>query len=155
MSAPTSRHRYAGVIGFDANDDAFGIDLIDDSIAAAENDRAGIASSDAFHAGADERRFSANQRNGLALHVGTHQGAVGVVVFEERNQAGRDADELLRRHVHVIHFIAMLEDEVSGLAAIDEIVGDAATLVRGDVRAGQRRSDLPPMPKDRSSEDRR
>ena len=79
---------HAGVVGFDAHDDALGVDLIDDAVAAADDHGARIARGNAFHAGADQRRFAANQRHGLALHVRTHQRAVRVVVFEERNQAG-------------------------------------------------------------------
>ena len=115
------------MIAFDAHDDALGVDLIHDAVALAEHHRAGIASGDALHAGADQRSFAADQRNGLALHVGTHQGAVGVVVFQERNQAGSDGNELLRRDVDVIDFIAMLEHEVSGLTAVDEFGGDACS----------------------------
>ena len=33
--------------------------------------------------------------------------AVGVVIFEERNQAGGDRDELLGRNVDVVHFVAL------------------------------------------------
>ena len=124
---------HAGVVGLDAHDDALGVDLIDDAVAAADDHRAGIARGDAFHAGADQRSFAANQRHGLALHVRTHQGAVGVVIFEERNQAGRDGDELLGRNVDVVHFLARLQDEVSGLAAVDEFGGDAAALVERHV----------------------
>src|SRR5216684_707762 len=87
---------HAGVIGLHAHDDALGVDLIDDAFALAEYDRAGIARSDAFHAGADERRFTLDQRHSLALHVGTHQRAVGVVIFEERDQAGSHGNQLLR-----------------------------------------------------------
>ena len=133
MSAPTSRREHAGVVGLDAHDDALGVHLIDDAVAAADDHRAGIARGDAFHAGADQRSFPANQRHGLALHVRTHQGAVGVVVFEERNQAGRDRDELLRRNVDVIDFFARFQDEVSGLAAVDEFGGDASALVERHV----------------------
>src|SRR5580704_3008835 len=124
---------HAGVIGLDANDDAFGVDLIDDAIALAEHDRARIASGDALHAGTDERSISANQRNGLALHVRTHQRAVGVVVLEERNQAGGDGDELLWRNVDVVDFIAALQHEVAGLTAVDEFRGDLQTLIERDV----------------------
>ena len=53
---------------------------------------AGVARHDALHAGADERRIGAEQRHRLALHVGAHEGAVGVVVLEERDQRGGDAD---------------------------------------------------------------
>ena len=124
---------YAGVIGFDAHDDALGVDLIDDAVALAEHDRAGIARGDALHAGADERSFSANQRHSLALHVRTHQRAVGVVVLEERNQAGGHGDELLRRNVDVIDFVAALEHEVAGLTAVDEFGGDLQTFIERNV----------------------
>jgi len=39
---------------------------------------------------ADERRLGDEERHGLALHVRTHQRAVRVVVFEERNQTRRN-----------------------------------------------------------------
>jgi hypothetical protein len=84
------------VIAFNADDDALRVDLIDNAVALAEYDRAGVASSDAFHAGTDERGFTSNQRHRLALHVRSHQGTVGVVVLKERNQAGGDGHELLR-----------------------------------------------------------
>ena len=67
-----------------------------------DDDGARIARDALLEAGGDERRFGDEQRHGLALHVRTHQRAVGVVVLEERNQARRHRDELLRRNVHVI-----------------------------------------------------
>ena len=65
---------------------------------------AGIAGGLAFETGADERRFGNEQRHALALHVRSHQRAVGVVVFEERDQTGGHRNKLLRRDVHVVHF---------------------------------------------------
>ena len=44
---------HAGVVGLDAYDDALGVHLIDDSFAAAQHHRSGVACSYAFHAGAD------------------------------------------------------------------------------------------------------
>jgi len=88
-----------------------------------------IARGDALHAGADERRFALDERHGLALHVGTHERAVGVVVLEERNQAGGDRDELLRRNVDVVDLIAALEDEVAGLTAVDQLGGNLQALI--------------------------
>src|SRR5208283_1259474 len=123
----------AGVIAFDADDDALRVNLVDDAVALAEHDRAGVASGDAFHAGADQWSFATNQRHRLALHVRTHQSAVGVVVLEERNQAGGDGDELLWRDVDIIDFIAMLQHEVAGLTAVDQFGGDAQLFVQGNV----------------------
>ena len=68
------------------------------------NRHAGIAGNDAFHAGADQRRVVLQQRHGLTLHVRAHQGAVGVVVFKERDQRRGDRNDLLRRNVDEIDF---------------------------------------------------
>ena len=43
-----------------------------------------------------------SKRHRLTLHVRTHQRAVGVVVFEERDQRRGDRNELFRRDVHVL-----------------------------------------------------
>ena len=48
-----------------------------------------------LHAGADHRRFGPHQRHCLALHVGAHERAVGVVVLQERNQRSRYTHDLL------------------------------------------------------------
>src|SRR4029077_19632899 len=57
---------HAGMVGFNAHDDPLGVHLIDDAFAAADHYRAGIAGGNAFHAGADQRRFAVDQRYGLA-----------------------------------------------------------------------------------------
>ncbi len=50
-------------------------------------------------------RIGAQQRNRLALHVRSHQRAVGVVVLQERDQAGGHRDELLRADVDVLDLV--------------------------------------------------
>ena len=84
-----------------ANDDTGGVNLVHHAGAARCDGGAGIPGHDLFHAGADQRRFRAQQGHGLTLHVRAHQGAVGVVIFQERHQRrgyrhqllGRDVDE--------------------------------------------------------------
>src|SRR5713101_5025929 len=125
--------QHAGVIGLDAHDDALGVNLVDDTFALTQHDRAGIARGDTFHARAHQRSLAADERHGLALHVRAHQRAVGVVVLEERDKAGGHGDELLRRNVHVVHFFAALEHEVSGLAAVDELGSNLQALVKRDI----------------------
>ena len=61
---------------------------------------------------AHDRRSRHEQRHRLALHVRTHQGAVGVVVLQERDQRRRDRHDLLGRHVHVVHAVGRLLQEV-------------------------------------------
>src|SRR6266851_4050777 len=124
---------HAGVIRLHAHDDALGVHLVDDAFALAQHDGAGIASGDALHARAHQRSLAADERHGLALHVRAHQRAVGVVVLEERDEAGGHGDELLRRNVHIVHFFTALEHEVSGLAAVDEFGGNLQALVKRDI----------------------
>src|SRR5690606_28859292 len=45
------------------------------------NQRAGIQSDAAFQTGSNYWRFGAHQRYGLALHVGTHQSTVSIIVL--------------------------------------------------------------------------
>src|SRR5690606_24330241 len=83
-----------------ANHDAGAVDLFDHAVTTGDHDRAGVHGHDRFHAGADQRRVRLHQRHGLTLHVGAHQRAVGVIVFQERDQGGGDRNDLFRRHVH-------------------------------------------------------
>ena len=71
------------------NDDLVGVDIHDRAGTPRAYHHAGIERHFALHAGADNRRFGLQQRNRLALHVRTHQRAVGVVMLQERNQATR------------------------------------------------------------------
>ena len=88
-----------------AHNDTGRVDLHDRAGAARSDRGAGVTRHDAFHAGADERRFGANQRHRLALHVRAHQRAVGVIVLKERDERRRDRNKLLRRHVHEIDLV--------------------------------------------------
>ena len=47
-------------------------------------------------------RLGPQQGHGLALHVGPHQGPVGVIVFQEGDQRRRYAHDLHRRNVHQV-----------------------------------------------------
>src|ERR1039458_3841703 len=89
VGADLTRELGGVMLAFDADDDALGVDRIDDAVALGEDDGAGVAGGDALHAGADVRSFGDQQRNGLALHVGAHQRTVGVVMLKERDEIGR------------------------------------------------------------------
>ena len=81
-----------------------------------------LMATDRLQAGGDDRRLGHQQRHGLALHVRAHQRPVGVVVLQERDQAGRDADHLLGRDVHVLDLVDRDGDEV-GLVPGDDASG--------------------------------
>ncbi len=116
----------------DADDDALGIHAVDDPGPRADHHGAGVAGGDGFHAGAHDGRLGHEQRHRLALHVGTHQGAVGVVVLQERDQGGGHADQLFGRDVDEVDVLAGGEDEVAPLAGIHVVVDDVALLFQPD-----------------------
>ncbi len=85
-------------------------------------------------AGADQRRVGDQQRHRLALHVGAHQGAAGVVVLQERDHGRGHRDDLLRRHVHVLDVPDVLEAVVAASPGGHARVYKCA--VRGEARVG-------------------
>ena len=67
-----------------------------------------------LNAGADVGGLGPQQGHGLALHVGPHQGPVGVVVLEERDQGGGHRDDLLGRDVHQLDLVGGYVGDLGG-----------------------------------------
>src|SRR5262245_40023031 len=118
----------------DLDDDAGGVDLLHHSVAPRHHGDAGVAGHDRLHARPDQRGLGAQEGNGLALHVGAHEGAVGVVVFEERDQAGGHRDQLVRRHVHELDLIGAHHRELAADARRNEVAREVALRVDRRVR---------------------
>ena len=94
-----------------------------------------VAGGASLDAGADERRLGLDQRNGLALHVGAHQGPVGVVVLEERDQRRGDRDDLLGRDVHELDLVGRHRGDLGGGAEEDVLLElEAEAFERGGLR---------------------
>ena len=77
-------------------------DVDDGAVALGHDHVAGVAGGAGLDAGADVGGLGDHQRHGLLLHVGAHQGPVGVVVLDEGDQRGRDRHDLLGRDVHEV-----------------------------------------------------
>jgi hypothetical protein len=120
--------------------DPLGVDIGNGPLVPGANDHAGVERHVAFQAGPHDRRLGNQQRHRLPLHVRAHQGPVRVVVLQERNQTGRDADHLARCHVDVFDSVDRYEDEVGVLAGDERFALDLAVenrgVGRGDDRAG-------------------
>ena len=70
---------------------------------------------------ADDRGFRCHQGHGLAHHVRAHQRTVGVVVLEERDEAGRNRSDLVRSHVHQVHLVRRNHGEIGSLTRLDTL----------------------------------
>jgi hypothetical protein len=101
-----------------------------------DDDCPGVAGNALLEAGGDQRRFGDQQRHRLPLHVGAHQRAVGVIVLEERNQAGSNGDELLGRNIHVIDPGWLDVNEVAFSPAHYAVGGEFALIVKWRVGLG-------------------
>ncbi len=120
----------------DPDHHATGIDRIHGPAALGDDRGAGVDGHGALDAGAHQRLVGTQARHGLTLHVRTHQGAVRVIVLEERQQRGRHRHDLLRRDIHVLDLVRGRDRELFLVAAGDEVVAQAAFVVHGRVRLG-------------------
>jgi hypothetical protein len=73
-------------VAFIRDDDPVRIDVHDLSGALGQKAAARILGHLALDAGADQRLLGHEQRHRLTLHVRTHEGAVGVIVLQERDE---------------------------------------------------------------------
>ena len=111
-------------------------DLLDEAVLAREHADAGVLAGLVLDAGGDERRLRAQQRHGLALHVGTHQRTVRVVVIQERDHRRGDGDHLARGHVDVVDAAGLDALDVGADARGDAVVDEVAVLVERLLRLG-------------------
>ena len=124
------------VTGVGLDRDALGGHAGDDAAALGDEDLAGVTRGALLHAGADDRRLRLQERHGLALHVRTHERAVGVVVLEERDERGRDGDDLLGRDVHVFDLAGTRFGERVPVARRDALGEEVALVVERRIGLG-------------------
>ncbi len=84
------------------NPNRLGRHIVDSARFPGNDTDAGVHSGLRLHARAYHRRFRGQKRHSLALHVGTHQGTVGIVVLQERNQRRRHGEDHPGRNVHIV-----------------------------------------------------
>ena len=88
----------------------------------------------ALDTGTDDRRLCGQKRNGLTLHVGSHQRAVRVVVLKERDHGGSHGEYHLRGYVHQVDVLLLelgsLLAETSGYVIVNEMSFLVQRLVR-------------------------
>ena len=126
---------HIGAVAFlGTNHNTVGVNRVDDTVILGNHGRAGILGDGSFHAGTDQRGFRTQQGHALTLHVRTHQRTVRVVVFQERNQSGRNRNQLLRRNVNEVDLFRMGKFKLAGLAAGNQIVFEMAVFLDLGVR---------------------
>ena len=113
-----------------ADHDTCCIHLIDHAATAGTNRRTGVTGDDRLHAGADKGalRHAPAARPDASCWTPSER-TVGVIVFQERNECGRDRNELFRRHVHELDFRGGMHRHIAGLTRDDEFVDELALAI--------------------------
>ena len=83
----------------------------------------------ALEARAHQRGLRAKQRHRLPLHVRAHQGPVGVVMLQERDQGRRHADQLHGRYVHEADVLRRLGRHAVSYSRLHPVAGELAGVV--------------------------
>src|SRR5574343_372522 len=120
----------------DTDHDTTGIHIIDHATTTRHNRRTRVNRHGTFDARTDHRFFRAQARYSLTLHVGTHQGAVGVIMLEEGHQRCRNRHDLRRCHVHVLNSRCRLKQGFALVTAGDQLIGQLAGLIDFGVGLG-------------------
>ena len=137
-----NRGHVLGALLVGADHDAGGVHLIDHTGAAGDDGHTRVTGNPRFHAGADDRRFGTDQRHSLTLHVRSHQGAVGVVVLEERDQRRSHRNQLLWRDVHQLDVGRTGKTDLAGTADRDQLADKGTLCVEFGVGLGD---GVPPL----------
>ena len=90
----------------------------------------------AFNAGAHNRRLRLEQRHCLPLHIAAHQGAVGVIVLQKRNQRRRHAHNLERRYVGIFHRVRPGQAIVVAFAHFHQFLGELLEFIKSRIGLG-------------------
>jgi hypothetical protein len=119
-----------------ADHDPGGVHLLDQTVMGGDHRDARILGHHLLDSGAHQRCFGRYQRHGLALHVGPHQGPVGIVVFQKGNQGGGYAHQLIGRNVHQLDILPPDHHEFTGNPRGHQGVDVIALLVHGRIGLG-------------------
>ncbi len=99
LGQPVGLAANAGVV---LDGDRVAGDLGHPAVGLGHDQGAGVAGRPALHARPDVGGLGSHEGHGLLLHVGAHEGPVGVVVLQERDEGGGHRHDLLRGNVHVV-----------------------------------------------------
>ena len=118
------------------NHDQVGGNGCDNTWAARDDHLAGVARGATLNTGAHDWRVWLKEWNCLTHHVGTHQGAVCVVMLKERNQRGGHRDHLLWRYVHEVNARWLNKFEAIALTAVDALAHKVRVAIKLGVCLG-------------------
>ncbi len=117
----------------DPNPDALGIHIADGAVVTRNHHHPRVTGGLGFEARPHQGPFGAQQGHSLPLHVGAHQGAVSVVMFEEGNQRGCHGDNLHRGDGDIVHLFGDGGGEFLPITDGDAIAQNFPIIIGGHI----------------------
>ena len=108
------------------DDDSLRVNIFHDTVFSCDDTDTGVFCDFKFHTGSDIRRMRLQKRNGLTLHVRTHEGTGSIIVFQERYTSSRNGYDLFRRNVGQLYLFTSCDDGISGFTCNDMLVDQTA-----------------------------
>ena len=106
-----------------------GGNLGNDAVLLGQDGYAGVDAVLVLLSGGHHGGLGGQQGHRLPLHVGAHEGPVGVVVLQEGNHRGGDGEHHLGGYVDIVHLVPVHRDNLTAVAAGDAAVDQTAVFV--------------------------
>ena len=125
-----------GFVIMHAHHNTVGIHIFHNTAATGHNRGGRVNRHSALDAGADHRFFRAQAGHCLTLHVGTHQGAVGIVMLQKRNQRSGHRYHLTGGHVHILHAVGRGHNGFAFFTTSYQVAGEHAVFIQRGIGLG-------------------
>ena len=112
-----------------ADDNLGRVDIFHHTVGLGVEQHTAVVSYGFLDTGSDNRNLGVEQRNSLTHHVRSHQGSVGIVVLQERDERCGDGCNLVGCDVYEVNLVGRHNGEVGLTTGLDTLNSDVAFLI--------------------------
>ena len=116
--------------------DGICVHISDGTVRLGDDLRTGVGDELLLDTGTYYRRLGGDQRYGLAHHVRSHEGTVGIIVLEERDERSSYGRYLARSDIHEVDLIGRNDGEVGTETGLDLRADERTVGTEGRVTLG-------------------
>ena len=114
--------------------DTGSVNIVNNTATQCSDHGTGVNRSNALNTCSHKSFFWTQDRHSLALHIGAHQSAVGVIVLKEGHQRSGHRDDLCWRDVHVLNALFATQNRFALFPRRHQVANQAVILAQHGVR---------------------